>query len=271
MCHDRVDAGYRLGGTVSYASLMSAHLGVRTALMTSVGEDFKYWQSIHDQSIQTYNLRADRTTEFENIYSDTGRTQFMHERAQTILAVDIPDELHQVPTVKLCLIADELDSTVVPLFSNSFVAASIQGWLRQRDPESGLITPKALDYNLLSGIDMIFLSLDDIDGDESELEQLRQAIDTVIVTDGPNPVQIYRDKAILEMPAFPVEEIDPTGAGDIFAASFLVQYRRTQSLLLAGAYAHSAASYVVEHQGIFLAPVADIESRYASYIDQFLS
>lgn len=271
MCHDRVDAGYRLGGTVSYASLMSAHLGVRTALMTSVGEDFKYWQSIHDQSIQTYNLRADRTTEFENIYSDTGRTQFMHERAQTILAVDIPDELHQVPTVKLCLIADELDSTVVPLFANSFVAASIQGWLRQRDPESGLITPKALDYDLLSGIDMIFLSLDDIDGDESELEQLRRMIDTVIVTNGPNPVQIYRDKAVLEMPVFPVEEIDPTGAGDIFAASFLVQYRRTQSLLLAGAYAHSAASYVVEHQGIFLAPVADIESRYASYIDQFLS
>jgi len=271
MCHDRVDTGYRLGGTVSYASLMSAHLGVRTALMTSVGEDFKYWHSIQEQSIQTFNILAERTTEFENIYSDTGRTQFMHERAQTISAVDIPDELHQAPTVKLCLIADELDSTVVPLFANSFVAASIQGWLRQRDHESGLITPKALDYNLLSGIDMIFLSLDDIDGDESELEQLRQAIDTVIVTDGANPVRIYRDKAVLEMPVFPVEELDPTGAGDIFAASFLVQYRRTQSLLLAGAYAHSATSYAVEHQGIFLAPVADIESRYASYIDQFLS
>ncbi len=271
MCHDRIEGGHRLGGTASYISMMSAHLGVHTVLITSVGEDFKYWHRIHDSSIQTHNVIAKLTTEFENIYTDNGRKQFMHKRARTIGAQDIPDELRQIPIVKLCLIADELDSTVVPLFADAFVAASIQGWLRQKDPESGLITSKGLDYQLLAGIDMVFLSLDDIDGDRSELDKLCKAVDTVIVTNGLNPVLIYRDKAVLEMPVFPVTELDPTGAGDVFAASFLVHYQRTQSLLLAGAYAHSAASYVVEHHGIYLPPVADIESRYASYLNQFLS
>lgn len=250
---------------------MCAHVGDSTALLTSVGDDFKYWDTIRDQKIISHNVVARQTTEFENVYTDLGRTQYMHHRASTISAAHIPAEWLHVPTVLLCLIADEIDTTVVSAFTDSFVAASIQGWLRERDETSGKIGPKNLDISLLQGIDMVFLSKEDIGGDLDVLKSVCAAIDTVVLTDGANPAQIYRGKSLIEMPVFPTQEVDPTGAGDIFAASFVIQYRRTGSILLAGAYAHSAASYVVEHQGVYLPPLADIQSRYTAYIEQFLS
>ena len=271
MCHDRIDGGYRLGGTASYSSLMSAHLGVSTVLVTSVGGDFKYWNQIAEYPVISHNVEARQTTEFENVYTDLGRTQYMHQRASTISSADIPTKWLPIPTVLLCLIADEIDSSVVPLFTDALVAASIQGWMRQRDHISGKISPKELDLSLLHGIDMVFLSKDDIGGDLDILKSLCEAVDTVVMTDGANPVQIYRGKSLIEMPVYPIQEVDPTGAGDIFAASFVIHYSRTESILLAGAYAHSAASYVVEHQGIYLPPAADIQSRYTAYIEQFLS
>jgi sugar/nucleoside kinase (ribokinase family) len=271
MCHDRIDGGYRLGGTASYSSLMSAHVGMSTALLTSVGNDFKYWDTIREHDIVSHNVAAKETTEFENVYTDTGRTQYMHQRANSISSADIPAEWLHVPAVLFCLIADEVDSMVVVAFPDSFVAASIQGWMRGRDDISGKISPKELNMNRLQGVDMVFLSKEDIGGDLEMLKSICSAVDTVIMTNGAHPVQIYRGKSLIEMPVFPTQEVDPTGAGDIFSASFVIQYRRTGSILLAGAYAHSAASHVVEHEGVYLPSLEDIESRYTAYIEQFLS
>ncbi len=270
MCHDIRSSGHLLGGTASYASLMSAHLGVDTGLITSVGDDFKFMSRFDDKGVQVEKVAARQTTVFENVYKGDARTQHMHARASTIGAVDIPEAWLSVPTVKFCLIADEIDSEVVRSFSHSFRAATIQGWLRQWN-DDGLISPKDLDMNLLDGMDMIFLSEDDISGDDLLLSQMRSKVETVVMTRGSLPAKIYRGKTELEFPVYPVQEVDPTGAGDIFAISFLIHYRRTESLVLSAAYAHSAASFVVEHIGVFLPPVQDIERRYTSYIEQFIS
>ena len=37
VCHDKMDNGYKLGGTVSYASLFAAQLGGNTEIITSAG------------------------------------------------------------------------------------------------------------------------------------------------------------------------------------------------------------------------------------------
>ena len=270
VCHDKHDSSYILGGTASYASMMGAHMGIATGIVTSVGSDFLFLNDLLEKGICTEIIPARRTTEFENIYTNEGRIQYMHARASVITSRDIPKSWLAASTVKFCLIADEVADDVITLFEDSFVAATIQGWLRTWD-ENGLVIARTIDMSVLQGIDMIFLSEDDIGGDEKLLNMMKDSVDTVVMTRGDKPAVIYRGKTELEFPVYPVNEVDPTGAGDIFATCFLVHYRRTNSIVLAAAYAHSAASFVVEHLGVYLPPIRDIELRYASYLEQFIS
>ena len=56
-----------------------------------------------------------------------------------------------------------------------------------------------------------------------------------------------------EIPAYPVEIFDPTGAGDAFCGGFLAGYRRTFDPIQAAVYGNISASLVIEGQGPFYA------------------
>ena len=56
-----------------------------------------------------------------------------------------------------------------------------------------------------------------------------------------------------EIPAYPVEIFDPTGAGDAFCGGFLAGYRRTFDPVQAAVYGNISASLVIEGQGPFYA------------------
>src|SRR5262249_30547339 len=65
-----------------------------------------------------------------------------------------------------------------------------------------------------------------------------------------------RDGALLfvngeryEVHPYPVQEIDPTGAGDVFAATFLIQYQRDGDPWQAAAAAACAGALAVEGEG----------------------
>jgi sugar/nucleoside kinase (ribokinase family) len=51
--------------------------------------------------------------------------------------------------------------------------------------------------------------------------------------------------------------VDPTGAGDVFAAAFLLHYHETEDPLAAAAFATCAASCVVE--GVGTSTLGDLE------------
>ena len=64
------------------------------------------------------------------------------------------------------------------------------------------------------------------------------------------------------MPALPRTEVDPTGAGDVFAAAFLVRYQETGDPLEAAAFGACAASCAVEGVGTStLGDRAEVEQR----------
>ena len=65
-----------------------------------------------------------------------------------------------------------------------------------------------------------------------------------------------------DVPALPRPEVDPTGAGDVSAAAFLVRYHECDDPLEAAAFAACAASCVVEGPGLSsLGDRAEVERR----------
>jgi sugar/nucleoside kinase (ribokinase family) len=56
-----------------------------------------------------------------------------------------------------------------------------------------------------------------------------------------------------EIPAYPVEIFDPTGAGDAFCGGFLAGFRKTFDPVQAAVYGNISASLVIEGQGPFYA------------------
>ena len=64
------------------------------------------------------------------------------------------------------------------------------------------------------------------------------------------------------MPSLPRQEVDPTGAGDVFAPAFLIRYHGEQDPAAAAAFAACAASCVVEGTGrSALGDRAEVERR----------
>jgi len=65
-----------------------------------------------------------------------------------------------------------------------------------------------------------------------------------------------------QFPAFDVDEVDPTGAGDVFAAAFLLRYGETRDIAIAARFANCAASFAVEGTGAAALPTLEqVEDR----------
>jgi 1D-myo-inositol 3-kinase len=269
-CHDKTPNGYILGGTASYSSIAAKQLGMNAAVLTSLGNDFLYHNFFKEKNIDFQWVASKETTVFENIYNNRHRTQYLHCRAETLLPRHIPTPFLDIPIVQFCPIVDEVDFSLLHQFPNALKGATIQGWLRQWDAQ-GKISPKAMDWAQLGHVDIVILSDADIAGFEYALPIIANHVKIMVMTQGKDGATIFTDNTEYHFPSYPIQEVDATGAGDVFAAAFLIQYHKTQQLDLACAYAHVAASFVVEGVGINNVQAIDnIEARYEQYQARFL-
>ncbi len=266
LCHDLVDGKYQLGGAASFAGLLASKLGYDPKIMTSVGEDFEFHKIFEDSNIKLFNKTARYTTVFENQYQDGIRTQTLHHVATKLASSDVPPGWQNIPIVLFCPIADELDVSMFNAFPNALTGITLQGCLRKWD-KSGKVSSKAMDWNLLANIDIVFLSDSDLGNHAQALPLIIQKAKLVVMTHGKDGATVFEDHQKHHFPAYPVQEVDPTGAGDTFAMSFLVKYAETKNITHAAAYAHAAASLMVEKNG-FDENITNqkIKERYQTYL-----
>ena len=71
-----------------------------------------------------------------------------------------------------------------------------------------------------------------------------------IVTQGKGGARMYSDGRWRKIGAFPHREVDPTGAGDVFATAFVIALEEKGSVEAAARFAAAAAGLSVEAQGI---------------------
>jgi sugar/nucleoside kinase (ribokinase family) len=74
---------------------------------------------------------------------------------------------------------------------------------------------------------------------------LDMGIQEVVLKQGQRGCALYTKDGHLDVPGFPMTEVDPTGAGDIFAAGYVVGRLRGMSPVEAGRYANAAGALSV--------------------------
>lgn len=263
---DRLSSERRLGGAAAYASSAAARLGLAAAAVTSLSDDFPFWSEL--EGVEVHYRSSRRTTEFENRYRDGAREQRIGALAASLTEnelLEIRSRVGDDAAVLYCPIAHELELPFVRLAPRGLAGAAPQGFFRQWD-DSGRVGirdwPQAAER--LAGVDVVCLSERDAPLPEELAESFTGT--AFVVTRGAAGCRLYSEGDVFSFPAPPARELDPTGAGDVFAAAFLVALRENQPLSRAARFASAAAALSVEGAGLDALPGRDaVESRLRAW------
>ena len=258
---DIVGDGWRLGGGVHYASTQFSRLGMRVGVVTAYGNDIRHPDL---PRVEWSVVRSLETTTFENLYQDGKREQHVSGRAGTIGYDDIPPEWRNSPIVFFAPVLDEIDRALPSQIAQreTLVALGAQGWLRRLD--NGHVLPEAfeIDPDWLQG-QLVFVSEEDV-ADSDAVSGWQQKVRMVVLTRGRRGYTIWNADGSFTPPTQLVAELDPTGAGDVFAAAFVFKYALGGDPLAAGRFAHAAASLAVQSEGADgIGTRAEIEAQVA--------
>jgi 1D-myo-inositol 3-kinase len=220
--NDRIDGKVVAGGSALYAGLTARALGAEAEIITSHAPD---WVGSTDLPMRVVPAR--RTTTFEHVYEGGRRRSWLRSVAAPL------EGIIEADIVFLCPVAGEVDAA-----GRGLVGAGLQGWLRHIDP-AGEVSTRPLEK--LPEADVYFASTHDISDPPD--------VPLFLWTDGARGVRVGIDGTFHVLPAAPAHEVDPTGAGDVFAAAFLVALYRTRDPLHAAKVAARAAAIAVEGVG----------------------
>jgi sugar/nucleoside kinase (ribokinase family) len=243
---DRVQGQTVLGGSVTYATQTARKLGWEAAALTSAGPDFEPERDL--PGVTTFVARGDATTRFVNNYGEGGaRTQVLSARAADVALSLVPEEWRRPDVLLLGGVAAEIQGRAAEAFEAEVVGANAQGWVRTFGP-GGEVSPCEWErpQDSLAGVHALFLSEHDIPKALHRSRDLLAYVPMIAVTSGWRGLSLLTREGVEQIPGFPRPEVDPTGAGDVFATAFLIRYQETGNPSEAAVFACCAASCVVE-------------------------
>lgn len=245
------DGSVAPGGTARYAAAVAARLGLRAAVLTS-GDPAELPPT--PQGVAIAASPSPAITTFANRYGSSGRRQWLYAVGAAVDLAALPHDWRAAPVVHLAPVAAELDlAAALDAFPAALVGVTPQGWMRAWDavlpaevrPISWRPAPA-----LLRRVGLIVVSIEDVAGDEAVPAAYAAHGPLVVVTRGAAGATLYRDGAPVAIPAFAVEERDPTGAGDVFACAMLAHLRETGDPVPAATFASAAAALAVTGPGL---------------------
>jgi sugar/nucleoside kinase (ribokinase family) len=266
----RPDGSFSLGGTVTFAALTAYHLGLAAAIVSRADQQLIPELPRYLPNIELQIQPSPQSTTFANQYREGFRTQYLYARAESLEASDVPPQWREAPIVLLGPLAQELSPDIVSLFPRrpgTILAATPQGWLRRWDADGRVWpTPWMEAERVLPQIDVLILSHDDLlpfaDGNRRDadaiLHRWSMHVPLLVATDGRHGATLFRHGQTQRFPAYPINEVDPTGAGDVFAAAFLTHLHKHGNPEQAIDFANCTASFSVEQAGIAGIPTTEM-------------
>jgi len=248
VAHDLIPNGWRLGGTVAYSALTARALGMKVGIVTALGEETALQEL---NGISVVSLDSPRSTTFENIYTEDGRIQYLRAQASRIHFDHVPAVWRNASILHLGPIANEMDSVLPDGFSPVLLGVTPQGWMRRRNATGRVshVEWKPPEW-LLKNAGVIVISREDVNDDDELIEHMAHQTKLLAVTESSEGCVLHwhGDRRRFRAPA--VEEIDATGAGDVFAAAFFIRLYKTRDPWEAARFATLIASRSVTRVGL---------------------
>ncbi len=221
------DGSVSLGGTAAYAALTAEALGMQAGILTSVGPEAPLEPL---EGIPIAGIQAEHSTAFENIQTAEGRLQNVHHEASKLHPYMLPEVWRSPAIVHFAPLLDEIDLDLLRLFSSSMICLTPQGWLREVHGNRRVVPAEWLESSyVLGAAEAAVISIEDAGYDELLVDRLAEESALLVVTEGRSGCRLYERGFLTRIQAPEEIEIDSTGAGDIFAATFFTYLLRTGS------------------------------------------
>jgi 1D-myo-inositol 3-kinase len=240
----------RLGGPPSYCGLAAARLGVPAAIVTAAPPDEPLLRPLREAGLRLHVAPSPVMTTFALHHHGGERTLFLRERARSLAPADIPEALRGAPIAFVGPVAGECDRVFVDALGARFVGVGLQGWLRTAAADGRVVpalAPEALEPPRL---DAAVLSEHDHPDAESIARRFAERGAVVALTRGARGATVLWHGGRSDVPGAPANEVDSTGAGDVFGLVFTLRLAEGQRPEAAAGAAAAAAARVVEGPGI---------------------
>jgi sugar/nucleoside kinase (ribokinase family) len=256
LTQDITPAGLMMGGTVTYSALTAQALGYKVGIVTSARPDIDL-SPLKDIPVQV--IPADNSTTFKNLDTPSGRIQYLFHTAKNLTASDLPYQWLATPIIHIGPVAMEISPNIIDsLPASSFIGITPQGWMRKWDSE-GRVSPGAWENaeHLLTKASAVIISIEDVQGDESVIAEMIEQTSILVVTEANLGARLYWNGDYRHFSPPNEIEIDATGAGDIFAASFFTRMYETRDPWESARFATLIASRSIARIGLNSVPTAD--------------
>lgn len=251
---DLTPAGPALGGSAVYSALTARALGLRAGIVTARGNEIPLNAL---EGIPVVCGEAPASTTFENLYTPSGRVQYIRQVAPAINLDIVPEAWRRARIIHLAPVAQEVPVSLPSGFRPALLGLTPQGWMRAWD-KTGLVYPCAWQEaeRALREAGAVVFSVEDVGGDEERIEQYAHFGRLLAVTEGIAGARVFWHGDSRRFRAPKVDEVDATGAGDVFAAAFFIRLLETRDPWEAARFANRVAAISVTRPGIQGIPTA---------------
>lgn len=233
------------GGPVMYASRTALAWLEHVGVLTAAGQNFDTAAAFPGVDVRL--IPAPSTTQFRNIYVNGGRRQIVWPCPVRITAGHLTDELLGSRIIHLAPVCNEVDAGVIARIpAGAFVGVTPQGWLRRWDEQGAVYAAGWEDAGvILPRANATVLSIDDVAGDWDIVRNWASQTSILVATQAAEGCMLFLNGAPIHVPAPPVAQVEPTGAGDIFAAALFIALQQGCEPARACAIANCIAAHSV--------------------------
>jgi sugar/nucleoside kinase (ribokinase family) len=236
------------GGTAWFASLAARRIVDHVSVLTAAAATYDAKTFLLD--IDVHRVDSPTTTHFENIYTPQGRIQYTRPSPVKLTPDQLTYDLRRAKIMHLAPVCDEVSAAfATQVDPDVFIGVTPQGWLRRWD-ETGRVHAKDWDSAaaFLARADAVVISIDDVAGDWPLALSWAAQAKLFVVTQNVNGCTLFLKGRPYNIPTQQVEEIDPTGAGDIYAATLFIMLQRGLDPIKACAFANCVAARSVTRE-----------------------